>query len=117
MTYDDFMTILDETNGVIVSRELFTSLLESQMSTKITGLKQIYEAYNLGYNTAQNEKTIHNHHGRWMLSDARMQLYECDSCRYQMKDRMPFCPWCGAAMDNPVIGVRSRNKSEGGEKE
>lgn len=116
MTYDDFMKILDDTKSMIISKDLFKTLLDSQIPNRITAdeKKMIHEdGYRLGYATAQNEKTVHNHHGRWMLGDARMQLYECDLCGYQMKDRMPFCPWCGAAMDNPSIGVRNRNKEEG----
>lgn len=77
MTAGDFMKLLDETDSVILSRKLFKELLDNQKSLK--------------------------RHGRWLLSDARMQLYECNLCKYQTMAQMPFCSWCGAEMANPAI--------------
>ena len=85
MTADDFMKLLDETDSVILSRKLFQGLLNNQNSLKQRGL--------------------------WLHSDSRMHLFECSSCGYQVKDKSPFCPWCGIEIINP-----SRCKVERGNK-
>lgn len=55
MTYDDFLKILDDTNSMIISKDLFKSLLDSQIPDRITAedKKRIYDdGYNIGYKQA-----------------------------------------------------------------
>ena len=80
MTAGDFMKLLDETDSVILSKKLFKELLDNQK--------------------------LRTRHGTWILSDARMKLYMCDACKYQLRERFPFCPWCAAEMNNPCIEPR-----------
>lgn len=87
MTAGDFMKLLDDTDSVILSRKLFRELLDNQRLLK--------------------------HRGMWSVSDARMHLYECSLCQYQVKDKSPFCPWCGAEMINPARGkVESEGRND-----
>jgi len=45
MTYDDFMKILDDTQSMIISKDLFKTLLDSQIPDRITSeeKKRIYD--------------------------------------------------------------------------
>ena len=55
MTYDDFMKILDDTQSMIISKDLFKTLLDSQIPDRITAeeKKRIYDdGYNMGYKQA-----------------------------------------------------------------
>lgn len=42
-------------------------------------------------------------HARWQGVSPFVNSLECSECRYCVMDeefRTPYCPWCGAVMDN-----------------
>lgn len=80
MTYDDFMKILDDTQSMIISKDLFKTLLDSQIPDRITAeeKKRIYDdGYNIGYkqalfdNVDKPDKPIED-----MLTSIKAEIYE-----------------------------------------
>ena len=99
MTYDDFMKILDDTQSMIISKDLFRTLLDSPNRITAVEKKKIYDdAYDLGYSTGKAER---RELGNWIKHKYNgIEYVECSSCSVWFL-RMhllhnSYCPNCGS---------------------
>jgi len=99
MTYDDFMKILDDTQSMIISKDLFKTLLDSQIPDRINAedKKRIYDD---GYRDARFEYEQKPERGYWIKhNNEGVITIQCPVCRKEYLRRLinyfNYCPFCG----------------------